>query len=581
MKFMKLKTKYILSYALTILCPILLFLGIILNVVSNVIVKQSIENEVQINKQFKNNVGYIFKDYASIVNRLCYSGELQNLVGLDAETLQKNLSSFLNQKEIIRSSILFYNYQGALTVYLREDSPLIDYLFFMKLEDGGPQNALYQQLSQEENRIDWRFENGKVTVSRPITSYTSESFGLVQLVVREQDIYQLFSSYRPEDRYIVIVDETGKVISSNDRAIVGTDYSGQDVYQRRLDGDMLYTQDGSCAVLYEQLEQMDDGPSWTIITQIPVKNMRQLANTVLQIGCLTAGLCFLASSLLYLLLSGDVVRRVQKLSLYMDLQRESKFVPIPIQGPKDELYKVQLAFNRMIASLEQLIHDNYLSQLKIKNVLIEKQSAELIALQNQIHPHFLFNTLESIRMKLQNGDSQHAQDMLVSLSRILRLSLSDREDLIPLKSELEYVGHYIKIQNLRFPKRYTFEISFEEEMLEYCVPKYAIQTLVENAVLHGIDPKGGEGRISVKGEKEGEDLCIRVTDNGVGIPEGKLKKIRDRLASARETSDEEGIGIQNVNDRLTMHFGEAYAVQLNSMEEQGTEVVVRVPCHHC
>ena len=118
-------------------------------------------------------------------------------------------------------------------------------------------------------------------------------------------------------------------------------------------------------------------------------------------------------------------------------------------------------------------------------------------------------------------------------------------------------------------------------MLEYCVPKYAIQTLVENAVLHGIDPKGGEGRISVKGEKEGEDLCIRVTDNGVGIPEGKLKKIRDRLASARETSDEEGIGIQNVNDRLTMHFGEAYAVQLNSMEEQGTEVVFRVPCHHC
>ena len=124
---------------------------------------------------------------------------------------------------------------------------------------------------------------------------------------------------------------------------------------------MLYTQDGSCAVLYEQLEQMDDGPNWTIITQIPVKNMRQLANTVLQMGCLTAGLCFLASSLLYLLLSGDVVRRVQKLSLYMDLQRESKFVPIPIQGPKDELYKVQLAFNRMIASLEQLIHDNYLS----------------------------------------------------------------------------------------------------------------------------------------------------------------------------------------------------------------------------
>ena len=89
-------------------------------------------------------------------------------------------------------------------------------------------------------------------------------------------------------------------------------------------------------------------------------------------------------------------------------------------------------------------------------------------------------------------------------------------------------------------------------MLEYCVPKYAIQTLVEKAVLHGIDPMGGEGRISVKGEKEGKDLCIRVTDNGVGIPEGKLKKIRDRLASARETSDEEGIG--DVYKRQGVHI---------------------------
>ena len=126
---------------------------IILNVVSNVIVKQSIENEVQINKQFKNNVGYIFKDYASIVNRLCYSGELQNLVGLDAETLQKNLSSFLNQKEIIRSSILFYNYQGALTVYLREDSPPIDYLFFLKLEDGGPQTPFISSFPKRKTAL--------------------------------------------------------------------------------------------------------------------------------------------------------------------------------------------------------------------------------------------------------------------------------------------------------------------------------------------------------------------------------------------------------------------------------------------
>ena len=135
----------------------------------------------------------------------------------------------------------------------------------------------------------------------------------------------------------------------------------------------------------------------------------------------------------------------------------------------------------------------------------------------------------------------------------------------------------IGVPFLRVPVSYTHLDEYKRQ--EYCVPKYAIQTLVENAVLHGIDPMGGEGRISVKGEKEGKDLCIRVTDNGVGIPEGKLKKIRDRLASARETSDEEGIGIQNVNDRLTMHFGEAYAVQLNSMEEQGTEVVFRVPCH--
>lgn len=578
---MKIRTKYILTYMLTILCPILLFLGIIFSLVSNVVVKQSVEKEAQANEQFKNNLGYVLRDYASIVNRLCYSGELQDLLGEDAETLRKDLSSYLDQKEIIRNSILFYDYQVVPTVYLLEDSPLIDYMFFMRLEEDSSRAALYRELTSAENRIDWSCVNGKVVVSRPLTSYQMKPFGLVQLTIREQDIYRQFSSYDPQERYIVILDDSGKVISSNDRSVVGTDYSGQEAYRRRQEGGFLYTEDGESAVLYQRLDDSAEDPPWTIVTRIPVREMKQLSAAVLRIGFLTAGICFLASSILYLLLSGDIARRIRKLSSYMEMQGETEFVRIPEQGARDEIYKVQQAFNRMIGNIEQLIHDNYVSELTIKNITIEKQSAELVALQNQMHPHFLFNTLESIRMKLQNGDTGNAQDMLVSLSKILRMSLTEREDLIPLKSELEYVGYYIKIQNLRFPKRYVFEFSFGEEMMGRCVPKYAIQTLVENAVLHGIDPTGGEGHISVKGIQEGEDLCILVADDGVGIPEEQLQRIQEQLDPDREADSGEGIGIRNVNDRLVLHFGKAYTVRIHSKPGQGTEVVFHVPCHHC
>lgn len=578
---MKIRNKYILTYMLTILCPILLFLGSIFSIVTNVVVKQSMENETQANEQLRDNLRYALKDYADIVNRLCYSGEMQELLGEDPEKIKKGLSSYLGQMEIIRNSILFYDYQAVPTVYLLKDSPLIDYAFFMHLKKNSAQAALYETLAAGGNPLDWRFETGKITISRPLSSYQKHPYGLVQLTIREQDLYRHFSAYDMNERYIVILDEAGRVVSSNDRGIVGADYTEEEAYRQRKENGFVYTESGEQALFYEFLGEGTDTPKWTIVTKIPVKSMRNLSDTALRTGLLTVGLCFLASSFLYLLLSGDIARRIRKLSVYMELQTENEFVRIPEQGPRDEIYRVQKAFNKMITDIEQLIHDNYVSELEIKNITIEKQSAELFALQNQMHPHFLFNTLESIRMKLQNGNPAQAQEMLVALSKILRMSLRVQEDLIPLQSELSYVGHYIKIQNLRFPERYGFTFDFSEEMLDCLVPKYAVQTLVENAVLHGIDPKGGRGRITVWGSNKGENLCISVRDDGVGIPEPRLQKIREQLEPETDKHDDVGIGIRNVNDRLILHFGNAYAILIESRINQGTEVKFHVPHHHC
>ncbi|HHY08652.1 MAG TPA: histidine kinase [Corynebacteriales bacterium] len=213
---------------------------------------------------------------------------------------------------------------------------------------------------------------------------------------------------------------------------------------------------------------------------------------------------------------------------------------------------------------------------ELENALRE---AELKALQHRINPHFMFNVLNSISRLIALGESDKAQEVLAAFTKMLRYSINDGDDIVTLQRELDYVNKYLYLQNLRFGNRVTYSINVDPNLLATRIPFFTLQPLVENAIVHGLEPKESGGIIWISGYVEQDKAIITISDNGLGIPEEKVELIKD-LTSNRLRSNIDyptGIGINNVHKRLTLFFGNLYAFEISSQVNMGTTVKLALP----
>ena len=215
---------------------------------------------------------------------------------------------------------------------------------------------------------------------------------------------------------------------------------------------------------------------------------------------------------------------------------------------------------------------------------IIRKEAELSALQSKINPHFLYNTLDSIRgFALLHGVNEIA-DMTEALSRLFRNMIAKEGQLIKLEEELENVENYMIIQQFRFNNKFVFTRKFEnDEILNYKVPNLTIQPIVENAIMHGLEKKSGKGEIKISAYATKKRLVITVFDNGIGIPVDKLDYLNDKLIQNKSLESDDlithhtGIALVNINQRIKLRFGDFYGLHITSTVNLGTEVEVVLP----
>ena len=203
-------------------------------------------------------------------------------------------------------------------------------------------------------------------------------------------------------------------------------------------------------------------------------------------------------------------------------------------------------------------------------------------LQEQINPHFLYNTLDAIVWMTEAGEKQKAIQVIQELSSFFRISLSKGQSEITVRNEKEHVKNYLEIQRYRYQDILDYEIDFDEEILDYHIQKLTLQPIVENALYHGIKNKRGGGCIKVSGKQDGEDIVFTIEDNGIGMNEEGLEKLRKlisgELVSEELVSDEQrGFGMANVEQRLEVHYGSEYGMTVDSTYGEGTTVTVRIP----
>ena len=236
----------------------------------------------------------------------------------------------------------------------------------------------------------------------------------------------------------------------------------------------------------------------------------------------------------------------------------------PVGGTR-EVRELSESFEHMVLRIQRLM-----STVREEEVNLRK--TELKALQAQINPHFLYNTLDSIAWMCEQGRNTDAVKMVHALARLFRISISRGHELIPIGKEIEHAESYLQIQKYRYKNQFTYEFDVDPACLNYYCNKITLQPIIENAINHGLDLLVEEGRIDVRVREEGEDIVFYVQDNGVGMSHEQLRSIMER-----SPTDRTGIGIKNVDDRLKIYFGKYYGLRITSEPDIGTCVEIRMP----
>ena len=250
------------------------------------------------------------------------------------------------------------------------------------------------------------------------------------------------------------------------------------------------------------------------------------------------------------------------------------------------------AENLPYAQAEQQALAKILTQLDNHEVnRLSNRQAQYLALQNQINPHFLYNTLEAIRGDALSAGLANIADITEALATFFRYTISNMDNLVSLDEELANAENYFAIQNYRFGDRISMQVEMEGDtegagsaaFLDYQIPKLTLQPIIENAIIHGLEYQVGPGKVVVHIGSDGQRLLIDVTDDGVGMPEATLEEINRRLVSAEaaKSADEKlrkgGIALVNVNNRIKLLFGELYGLKVSSIVGFGTRVEITLP----
>ncbi|OAB45753.1 cache domain-containing sensor histidine kinase [Paenibacillus antarcticus] len=273
----------------------------------------------------------------------------------------------------------------------------------------------------------------------------------------------------------------------------------------------------------------------------------------------------------------SISRPLNKLMKAMRTFTEDKFVVNYAASGNDEITVLGEKFNEMVYNTKVLIDKIYVAEIKQKTLELNKTNAELNVLQMQINPHFLYNTLDIIRWEsmYEAGGESKVSQMIEDFCRLMRMTIKKSEDMIPIYSELAHAQTYTEVINFRNREKIALTIDCSFDTNDYYIPKLTIQPLIENAIVHAFDDIVSQARISIVGSIESSDIVIAITDNGKGMEQGQLEELQQLLSGDGELK--ESIALNNVNQRLKLHFGERFGLNVSSESGVGTTVLVRLP----
>lgn len=576
-----LKYKLMIYFLLVSIIPLLLVGGTSYLISSKVMVNKVRDNSLNLIINNMKNFDVFFKDVETIVSEIATSSETHdylryvNIDNINTDESYRTLlriSSKVDGIMKIKSDTI----SGIVILPRKTSYPLFRGEHNITYLDDFSQLKLYQDTERVAGSTLWMVQPGVnygkdlVTISKPIIDiFSGETLGVVVIYLSRDYLDNLFnfSTFQERDN-IMVLDNEGKIVFHKDFSQIGM------VIDPKVAREELWMNETGSYVIEGETKYIvaystSRVNNWKILYLIPQADITSFMKRVSLWIVIIAVVCGFITVLLARFIYKDIYQPIYTLATEMETFDNDGLKKRTNLKRQDELGRLASSFNEMKVRIGNLIAD-------IEQEHRRKKELEIKALQAQIVPHFLYNTLNSIKALARLGRNQEIVAMIVSLLKLLRISLGKTADFITLKAELEYVQAYLRIMEFRYGDTLNVTYDIEDELLDYPVLKFIMQPIVENCIIHAFNDTQKVKLITVKAFRQGNDLMIEIGDNGSGMKADQIAEILnvEQAASPLKFS---GMGIYNVNERLKLHYGGGYGIAISSAENRGTTVRLICP----
>ncbi|GAB2539651.1 cache domain-containing sensor histidine kinase [Gracilibacillus alcaliphilus] len=572
------KNKLLGIYLLVTVIPIIL-VGAYLNfstrnIVLNHSLSEADSNVDKLELRFQTSLNRII----NVSDMLFMNPTLKEFLENDYETTLDMYNAYQNYP-IFDEYLNYYDEIATIQFFMNKE--MITNSHFIQADDVVQEQAWYREARAKNGQIVWVYleehwtKRKSVALARTVYGTDNSNLGVLVIhlsphILRSLVEGELYHSFITLDEEVIIYDSNKAYIGEQTNI-----FENNDSHNKNYVIDTTYDHKQVKIIVHDLLPTKSLYNSFQIGTVIPVEEVTKESNAAYAKGFFITLGALSVSLVLILIFTKSFHSRVNQLRRTMYQVAKGDFSITDKMKGHDEISQVYDDLTQTAASVEQIIDEVYNQKLKEEKWKRQQKEMDFKMLASQINPHFLYNTLEMIRMKsLSNGDREVAK-IVKMLSKMMRSALTSTDKLLPFSNEVDLIQNYLEIQKLRFGEKIDYQLEVEDSVYSYYLLPLLIQPLVENAIIHGLEPKEGSGFVKIKISEKETYILIIVKDNGVGMPSARVNEIKGRIADEQHTS--ESIGLHNVHQRLRLSYGGQYGLEINSLEELGTKMILKVP----
>jgi len=581
-----LKVKLLLSYMVIVIIPII-FMGMYsLDRISSYITQQKVEAEERALIQLKGNIENLLSSYVDISQQIFFNNQIAMYFMKEHSDPEESLREYYNLifplfsgYKLRRSEVV------SITVYTENETIQENGIDIVHLKEDMPQWRMYQKAMEAGGLIVWELNEGQVNrpydwlLYRRLSSVNPDEGMLVMRILGSK--FQGFMEGELDGNELYIIAPDGTVMASTKEEAIArnvADLPFKDAIFSEEPGARDGLGDGErLKVITTKIKLSAFSPGeWTLVKTFPVRRISRDVYQSIQYELAAFLAVLIFAGVMSVVFSEGIGRRIRLLSTKMKRVQEGDFnTRVPVSGD-DEIGQLQASFNTMVDKLNELVNQVYQMEMQKKDMEIKRREAELYALQSQINPHFLFNTLEAILMGLEENNKETGH-IIQLLAKSFRRNIQWKDEYVPLQEELNFVLEYLTIQKFRMQDKLNWSIDIPQDLMDVRIPKLMIQPIVENAVVHGVAMKKGDGTVRIEGRRIDDSLHLTIQDDGVGFSPEELDRIRASLHEKTINTTGKRIGLKNVHDRIMLYYGGRGKLRIDSLQGEGTTVQIIIP----